>query len=737
MAERKGASLRAEDAGLEGFRPAGPAVPGSILLDLGTYWRLLIKHRLIIAAAATAALVLGLIITLMTTPTYSASITIQIDREAARVLDVKEVNPGESMIQGQEFFLTQYGLLKSRSLAERVSDSLGLGNTDQFLAQMDVDFPEKEGETAAQRTVRRKEATLAVLEENLTVTPVGGSRLVVLTFDSPNPDVAAQVANSFAENFIEENLERKFDSSSYARRFLEQRIAQTKTRLEETERQLVAYAGQQQIINIDNAQGNGSQSLAANNLVSLNNALAEARAMRVSAEAKWRQTQRTPARSLPEVLQNQTVQQLSADLARLQAQYQQNLQVYRPDYPSMLQLKSQIDELSGQIDTIGQSIKDSIRSQYMVAAGQENAIQGQVNALKGDVLNLRDRSIQYNILQRELDTTRTLYDGLLQRYKEVSVTEGVATNNVSVIDRAEPPRAPSKPVLVLNLALALLLGLGIGVVAVLIIEALDESLASPDDVEAKLQVPLLGVIPLLDKGVSATSALADPRSAFSEAYYSIRTALQFSTTNGAPSTMLITSSRPGEGKSTTAYALALNLARMGRNVLLVDGDLRNPSMHRLIGVSNDAGASNLLSGSATLESVVKPTGQAGLSFVPCGPLPPSPAELWAGDRLETVLAEASAAFDHVVIDGPPVLGFADAPILGNAVGGTVFVIESRGTRRAQARGALRRLAMGRSRLLGAVLTKFNVKTLNYGGYDYAYDYSYGSNDRKPGDGRGN
>jgi capsular exopolysaccharide synthesis family protein len=254
---------------------------------------------------------------------------------------------------------------------------------------------------------------------------------------------------------------------------------------------------------------------------------------------------------------------------------------------------------------------------------------------------------------------------------------------------------------------------------------LDETLAAPDDVENKLGLPVLGVIPLLDKGLSPKDALSDIRSNFAEAYYSLRTALQFSTPEGAPHTLLVTSSRPAEGKSTTSYATALNLARLGRRVLLADGDLRNPSMHRVVGVENNAGMSNLLSGNAELAKLTQPTDQPGLDFIPCGPIPPNPAELWGSDRLTRVLEDAMRQYDHIVIDGPPVLGFADSPLLASAVRGTVFVLESRGTRRAQARGALRRLGMGNGRILGVVLTKFNTKTVQYGSYDYAYDYNYG------------
>ena len=696
--------------------------------DLAVYWRLALKHRILILGCFLGALAIGAALTLLMTPIYTATATLQIDRESARVVTTEDVTPRENMAMGEEFFQTQYGLLRSRSLAERVVESLGLASSDQALASLGVEPPARTG-TAAAQAERRRAIALGVVQGGLGVTPVRGSRLVAISFDNPDPVVAARVANAFAENFIQSNLDRKYESSSYAREFLEEQIAQTKGRLEEAERQLVAYAANQQIINVgsdENEEGGSTQSLASNNLVALNSALASARAARVAAEEKWRSARTTSLMTLPEVLQNPSIQRLSEQRAQLDSEYQQKLSVYQEDYPEMVRLRAQITEIDGQIQALAANIRSSIQSQYVIAANQERSLQAQVNGLKGDVLDLRDRSIQYNILQRELDTTRAMYETLLQRYKEIAVTGDVVANNISVVDSARPPGAPSKPNLLINLALAALFGLGLGVVAALVLEALDETVATPDDVEKKLGVPVLGVVPLLDKGQTTAAALADIRSGFSEAYYSLRTALQFSTPDGAPSSMLVSSARPAEGKSTTAYAVALNLARVGKRVLLIDGDLRNPSMHRVVGVENERGMSNLLSGSSDLQSVVQRTRQDNLFFIPCGPLPPNPAELWGSDRLRQFLAEARTNFDHVIVDGPPVLGFADAPLLAASVGGVLFVLESRGTRRGQARGALRRVRVGRAHLLGAVLTKFNAKTTSYGGYDYAYDYNYGA-----------
>ena len=701
-------------------------------IDLAKYWSLALKHRLLILGCVIAAVVIAVIVTLMTPPTYTAAATIQIDREAARVLSTDDGMPRELPV-GEEFFNTQYGLLQSRSLVERIIDSEGLANSNDFIEQMGGEFEAREGETATQQADRRRRIIIGLISNNLGVSPERGSRLVRITFSSPSAAVSARMANAIAENFIEANLARKFDASLYVREFLEEQIAETKARLEDTERQLVAYAGDQQIITLSDADTGAGQSLVSTSLGTLNEALGTARVNRIAAEERWRQAQNAPLTSIPEVMASTAYQALMQQRIQLESQYEEKAAIFQDDYPELVELRARIDELDAQIREAATSIRDGIRAQYQIALNQERSLQNQVNALKGEVLDLGDRSVQYNILQRELDTSRQLYDGLLQRYKEIGVTGGVTSNNISLVDRATPPGGPSSPNLPLNLMLALTMGLTLGIIGAFLIEALDDRLTSPDDVESKLGIPALGVIPMLERGKDPNEALRDIRSPFSEAYYSLRTALQFSTSHGAPRSLLVTSARPGEGKSTTAFATALNLSRVGRRVLLVDGDLRNPSMHRVLEIENSQGMSNFLSGAAELTGVVRKTPYSTLDFIPCGPLPPNPAELWGGSRLQALLDQAFAVYDHVVIDGPPVLGFADAPVLSSSVEGTLFVLESRITGRRQARGALRRLSMGRGRVLGAVLTKFQAHRTRHEGYDYAYDYHYGAEaEGKPG-----
>ncbi|MFN3856361.1 MAG: GumC family protein [Caulobacter sp.] len=723
-AERGPIVIRSQAAPPTEFREVHdlPEEPG---FDLREYWRTVLKHRWIVAGCIAAFLVAAVVATLLMTPIFSARTTIQIDREASKVVDMEGVAPAELMT-GDEFFRTQYGLLKSEALATRVVERLRLGEDNAFAEAMGVN-PRNDATPA-----QRKQSAINLVMRNLGVSPVQGSRLVVLTFDSPNPALSARVANAVADSYVETNLERAFEASSYARKFLEGRIAEVKQRLEESEKQLVAYAAQQQIVNVgvqSTTDGNStaSQSLTASSLSDLNTALAAASGERIRAEQRWRQAQATPDTALPEALANPTVQQLQQERARLNSVYTEKRKVMQPNFPEMLQLKAQIDEIDRQLAAIVGGIRGSIRAQYETALKQEQSFEGRVAQLKGSYLDLRERSIQYNILQREVDTNRVLYDGLLQRYKEVGIAGAVGANNVSIVDVAKPPPRPSKPSLPLNLAVALLLGVIVGVSAAFLAELFDDAIAVPEDVESKLGLSVLGVIPALDKSTTPDAAMQDPRSAFSESYYSLRTALQFSTHGGVPRSLLVTSSKPAEGKSTTSQAIARFFARSGLQVLLIDADLRNPSQHRTMRTDNSIGLSNYLVG-ADLSDVIHKTEQPGLCFIPSGPLAPNPAELLVASRLHALLAQAGEHFDLVVLDGPPVLGLSDSPALAYAAAATIMVVESAKTRRGMARAALGRLRLGQARMLGVVLTKFRAKVAGYGygyGYDYAYTYDYG------------
>ncbi len=718
--------------------PSDAFSEGDVGIDLLHYWNILWKHRWIILGAAAAGVIIATTVTLLTTPVYTAETTLQIDREAAKVVNIQEVTPREDLGQSEEFYQTQYGLLRNTALANRVIGALSLESAPAFLHASGLDRNKYIHDTSVRGRELFHQAVLKEVMHSLGVNPVRGSRLVDLTYDSPDSNVAAQVVNSFATNFIEMNLARRYEASSYARNFLETQLATVKARLEDSERQAVNYAVSQQIITLHDADTGASpgeaEPLVEKNLAALDAAYASAQADRIAAEAKWSLAKATPGLGLPEVLQNQAIQELSQEEAKLQSKYEQQLQLFKPGYPEMRQLKAQIDELNARIGEEANTIKSSLYESYRAALQKEQSLQSQVDALKQQDLNLKDRSIAYGVLQREVDTNRVLYNGLLERYKEIGVTAGIASNNISVVNQASPPLKPSKPRLLVNLALGLIAGLGLGGMAAFGAEVLDQALREPKDIEIKLGVPLIGAIPLLMAGVTPEEAMKDPRSAFWEAHYSIRTALQFSTASGLPKSLAVSSALPSEGKSTTALAIAISLARIGARVLLVDVDLRKPTVHKRLGLQPGPGLSNYLTGGAGFSELVQSSEQKGLFVITSGPLPPTPAEILGSLRLRHFIGEAEEQFDVVILDGPPIMGFADAPIIGTEVTGVLLVVESGQTGRGHARAALHRLRMTQTKIIGAVLTKYDARKTPYGyggGYGYGhYAYEYGSNQKK-------
>jgi capsular exopolysaccharide synthesis family protein len=409
------------------------------------------------------------------------------------------------------------------------------------------------------------------------------------------------------------------------------------------------------------------------------------------------------------------------------AEYQQKLALFKPAFPAMLQLKAQIQELDAQAQGEIAAIKDSIKSKYLAAKDEEELLTQRLETTKVEVVSQRNRSIQYNILQREVDTNRTLYDGLLQRYKEIGVSGTVGTNNVSIVDRASLPERPRSPRLSINLALALFAGLAAGLLVVFGLDYLDDTFKSPEDVERDVGLSVIGIIPVPKSGVTLKEELNDQRSAVAEAFRSLRTGLQFSTAEGLPKTLLITSSKPSEGKTTSAIALAKTLTQLGLKVLMIDGDLRNASVHRQLLCRNDVGLSNYLAGVKLPADVVQSSNINGLTVITSGPLPPNPAELLAGPRMSSLLSLGAEAFDIVLIDGPPVMGLADSPLLSSVAQGTLFVIAANETRKSIVAVARKRLLFARANLIGVLFSKFDAAQMGYG-YGYGeYDYNnYGA-----------
>ena len=698
-------------------------------IDLLAYWHILLKRRRLIASVLAGMVALALLVTLMTQPLYRAVVLIQVDKEPPPIVQSGSMPFYQSW--DPEFLTTQFELLRSRALAERIANELELdaatlnrlqnpGWISRVLGllrpQANVDQAAALGSIPNDAAVQLKRAT-GVVQRGLSVQPVENSRLVRLTFDSTDPQFSVRVANAVAEGFIASTLERRMGATSYAKTYLEDQLVQTKAKLEESERNIVEFAQKEGLVNT----GAEGTSLATQNLTSLNASMAGAQSERILAASRWRQAAGGALSS--DMLAGTNISGMQQQRATLQLQYQENLQKYKPDYPLMQSIKSQIDEVTRQIAAETGRARSAVKAEYDAAVAREGMLKNQIAALRGAALDTDSRSIQYNILKREADTSRQLYDSLLQRFKEVGAASDVRSNNISIIDRAQDGWR-FKPNLLKNLAMGLLAGLLLGVLLAFLLEFLDDTLKIPEDIEQKLKLPVLGVIPKLGPKESVEAASGNPQSPFSESYRSVRTALQFATDHGVPRSILVTSPSSSEGKSTTALALARNLAQLGKRVLLLDGDLRNPSLHRTLGLGGEVGLSNLLSGACSFSKAVQESKEERLHVITAGPLPPNPAELLSGSKLVSLLTVGTERYDHVIIDGPPVLGLADALILSNAVEGTLLVATAGKTRISIAQQALKRLLSARARMIGALLTKYDRKTAGYG-YQYEGYYAYG------------
>ncbi len=715
----------AEPPGLESMHARG---------RLALLWLLdvLLKHKLLIGAICLLALAAGFVKTQLTTPIYEASTTIQIDQQAPKVL-TKQQGAAEDFSREPFFFQTQYELLKSRSLAERVAKNLDPADVSALLqpqapslwarlrAMLGGQPAPATGEPVTADAIEADQAQVAaMIAGGLTVQPVAMSRIVRIAFTSTSPAVAQKVSVAVADNFVASTLDRRVNAAAYARTFFEERLQQMKLKLEDSEKQVVAYARREGIANVDEKQPEITSRLS-----SINTALSAATAERIRHEQLWNQAKSGNDLGLPQVMADRAVQTARERRAQLMTDYQDKLNVLKPAFPEMIQLRSQISELDRQIKAQVDLVKESIRVQFEATRAQEQSLGRTLAELRDQSLDLRTRSIQYNILQRELDTNKALYDGLLQQYKELGVASALGTNNVSVVDRAEIPGAPISPRLTKNLVIALLLGLVAAGAVIYVLELLDDTFKGVETIEETFGLTALGVIPLTphDTPTLIETIVANPQSGVAEAYRSLRTALQFSTETGVPKVLLVTSAKPGEGKSTTSVSLAANFAQLGLRVLLIDGDLRNPSLGRYLKVENSGGLSNYLASGADVAEITQRCFIENVSLITAGPLPPNPAELLAGPKLAALLSEMSEVYDVVLIDGPPVMGLADAPILSSIAAGTLLVIQSGATRRGLVRAAVKRLRFARARLVGTVLSKFDADRSGYT-YSYAYNYSY-------------
>lgn len=676
-------------------------------------WQVVKNNKLLIAGLIAASLIIGILATMLMTPKYQASARIEISRVETNVTAVEGVETQDQVLDAQ-YYETQYELLRARSLAEQVVREGNLATDEQFLAAFE---PEDLDQDPVKQLAK-------ILLENVSISPVGTSNLVDIRFTSPDPALSARIANLWAQEYIASNLARRFGATTEARQFLEGRLEQLRGRLEEAERELITYAADRDLFTVDapedgNSDDTAAQTLVASDLQTLNSALAEATTERIAAQSAL--TGSGTALAPEDSAAIQPLRQRRAELAAERAQLRATA---GEQYPTVRALTEQIAQLDEEIAKAEARSGGAVRARYRQALETEQRLRDRVNELRAEFVGQRRDSVQYNILQREVDTNRSLYAALLQRYREIGVA-GVGENNIALVDAAEVPTVPTEPNLPRNLLLSLLLGAAAAGGIILLREKLDQSLRDPAEVPEVLGIPLLGSIPrVTDETVD--EALNSKHSELYEAYFNLFTNLGFLSETGVPKYLMMGSTRPAEGKSLSSVALADILSDRGKRVLLLDADMRHSGLSKYLEVSGGKGLSNILRGEEQWQPMVQTGSPYAFQVISSGRQPPNAAELLAGDRFAEFLKDLGEQYDHIIVDAPPVLGLADAPLIASAVDGVVMVIEANKGKMRMIAQSLDRLERGGGKVFGAVVTKLDQRNQSYGyGYGYGYGYSYG------------
>ncbi|MFQ5525872.1 MAG: GumC family protein [Thermoanaerobaculia bacterium] len=709
------------------------------------YLNVVVGRWRLIAAICALTLGAGLLHFYLTPRLYRAQTLIQIEQRSPLALG-RDSNPFLEAFLTQKYYPTQYRLLKSRELAERVVRNLDLNNDPRFgSSSSPAKFTEGADEAAQANLARR-------ILAGLTVRPVAATELVTIDYVGADPVLAAELINTLAKEFINWNLENRTNEVDRASRFLQTELQTLRQEITEKEGQLEDYRRRSDIVTLDPASN-----LTLRSLERLNNDLIAAQAGRREKQAQLRELESLPRASVADEEANGLISEMRRTQLRRQNEYNTKLQVYKPDWPEMVELRATIDEseraINREIEKQYGEARRRKQAEYQTALRQERALESEIARVKSEALDLNSVSVEYNNLKMEISARRDRQDTLLQELATADMSARMFSereSNIRVIERALVPSSPFRPSLRLDLASGLTAGVALGIALALLLHFMDRTVKTPEELERLLGLPLLGVIPdageksrgysyygygrpkpksagTVDRSqpnqVELIPAL-HPRLAVSESYRSLRTAVLLSSAEELK-VVSITSAESGEGKTATASNLGVVMAQLGKRVLIVDADLRKPSLAKIFNVSNRTGLVHYLTGTARPESLCLATSQKDLFLCPAGPHPPNPSELLASERMNSFLEFASKEFDFVIVDSPPVLAVTDAVLIGGKCQGTALCFRAHKVERASVHACRNRLQLSDVRILGAVLNRYSPSRSGYGGkYDYYYD-SYG------------
>jgi capsular exopolysaccharide synthesis family protein len=696
------------------------------------YLLILRKHQWLILSFMLAVVSITAIGTFRMQPVYIATSRIEIDRENSNILPFQGTD--DYMMDLENYIETQSKILTSETLAlQTIRSGILSGQTD-FATDPTASDAFATGSLANMKPPPELGAFLA----SLSVKRVPNSRLMDISFESTSPLQAAQIVNAHIKNFIEQNFQSRYEATTRASTWLTDQLNELKIRVEKAEDARIAYERQNQIWALDGDK----QNVTTQRFSDLNKQLTDAQSERMRKQSLFEFAKIGDVDTVPQIRDNPTVQDLLRKRSDVNNQYSDALNQYGPNFPKVQRLQAQLKELDTAAEKEKKGVIARLESEYREARQREELLTKALDQQKAEVNQMSERMVQYSILKREAEANKTLYDGLLTKLKEAGISAGLRSSNIRVVDPAMVPTYPARPAKTRNIALSFVIGLVGGIGLALLREYMDNTVKSPDDIEALVRLPSLAVVPAFSesngdrprskllKGASSNGhekrvelvAQHLPKSQMSEAFRALRTALLLSQADHPPQVILVTSALPREGKTTAAANLAVTLAQLGDRTLLIDADLRKPGIGRLLSLGSGkyAGLSSYLAGVSSLDLVtIQHPAIPNLSAIPTGPLPPNPADLLSSHKLTEAIAELRTKFKFIVIDSPPVMAATDAVILSVKADGVLLVVRSGETPKEAFTRTRDLLLSVKCHLLGVVLNAVDSTAP-----DYYYSYRY-------------
>lgn len=722
-------------------------------INLRDYLDILLRRKWLIFSIVFLVLLSTIVFTLTTTKIYKANATMEVSGGDVNITKFEDVVDDE--INQRENIVTQVGLLKSKATVKRVIDKLDLANhpvvRDTILGPEDQKtsliatlknwikslLPTDPIESSVAMAVSEEDIIEKKLFEfvgkNLVASANRKSMIINIAYTSPNRQLSQNVINTLLDEFLAWKMDQKLAASENARSFLMKQIDRAKINLESAEEKLNAFAKQAGIVSLDTKLNHIYSQLS-----EFNTALGTAEADLINKEAIYQQALQEGASTLTQVLNNPVISELKNKYAELQSEYEELATTFHDAYPTVKVVIARMQIIADRIAQEEQKVFAAVENTYRSALKRVGTLRVRVEMQKQLALDLNERTTQYRIMEREVNTNKAIYQSLLERVKEVESMVGITPSNIHIVDRASLPILPFKPNVKLNLMLALVIGLFLGVGSAFVMEYFEDTITNPDQISDRFQIPILGVVPLSGKTdyPLEKTFYEDPKAPLAEAMRTAKVSVQLSGAEDQSRCFLITSTSPGEGKTTLACNMAQCFAGAGEKVVLVDCDLRKPRVHKVFGdisTSSTNGVSNFLAGIEPKIQSYK-TGIDNFHYVPSGPIPPNPVELLASSRFLKLLESLRDAYDRIILDGPPHHGFADILVLSRAVGGVILVSSLGDTKREALRQFKRGMQNVSGNILGCIINKVNLNKRygykSYYRYYYAYNYDYGEQELK-------